>query len=57
MQKGKFSLNISKIFFMERMAKHWNLLPRQVVVSSSLKVFKRHGYKGVWFSDRTHRSG
>ncbi|GAB0179347.1 hypothetical protein GRJ2_000400000 [Grus japonensis] len=42
LEHKKFHLNMRKNFFTLRMTEHWNRLPREVVESPSLEIFKTH---------------
>jgi len=48
LHQGRFRLDIMKNFFTEGVVTYWSRLPREVVESPSLEVFKKHVDMALW---------
>ena len=47
LKEGRFKLDIRKKYFIVRVMRHWNRLPREAMDAPSLEVFKSR-LDGAW---------
>jgi len=48
LHQGRFKLDIRKNFLAERVGRHWNRLPKEVMESPSLEEFKKRVDVALW---------